>query len=91
MARAKSELQLYHEYLTKKFRRAWKPVAGEKSVHVQFRVDAGGMIRDARVHTSSGNAAHDGAVLEFVRGQTLKPLPTELAERLGQLQIDYLF
>lgn len=90
MARAKSELQLYHEYITKRFRRLWTPVAEEKPIHVQFTVEASGMIRDARIHTSSGNPAYDESALEFVRRQTLKPLPTELAERLGKLQIDYL-
>jgi TonB family protein len=91
MAREKSELQLYHEYVGKKFRRAWKPVPGEKPVHVQFTVDAGGMIRDARIHTSSGNPAYDETALEFVRSQTLKPLPNELGTQLGKVQFDYLF
>jgi TonB family protein len=91
MARAKSELQLYHEYITKKFRRAWQPASEGRPVHVRFMVDATGMIRDAVVHDSSGDSARDEAALAFVRAQTLKPLPTELGERLGTIQIDYLF
>lgn len=91
MAREKSDLQLYHEYISKKFRRAWKPEPGGRPVHVRFNVDAAGMIRDAVVHDSSGNAARDEAALAFVRGQTLKPLPDLLAEKLGTIQIDYLF
>lgn len=90
MAREKSELQLYHEYVAKKFRRAWKPPAG-RGVHVRFVVEADGTIRDARVHDSSGDPARDAAALEFLSRQNLKPLPAELAERLGNLQIDYLF
>jgi TonB family protein len=91
VAHAKSELQLYHEYLSKKFRRGWKPAAAGRPVHVRFMVDAAGMIRDAVVHDSSGDPGRDEAALAFVRGQTLKPLPTELAEKLGKIQIDYLF
>lgn len=86
----KSELQQYHEYITKKFRRGWKPTAQGRPVHVRFTVDAAGMIRDAVVHDSSGDSTRDAEALAFVRGQILKPLPANLADKLGKLQIDYL-
>jgi TonB family protein len=89
MPHEKCVIQVYSEYVQKKFRRAWKAPPG-RGTHVCFMVEPDGAISEARVHDSSGDPARDQAALDFIRAQTLKPLPQEVVEKLGKLQIDYL-
>ena len=91
MAREKSSLQLYHEYVQRRIRKLWKSDAsGGRWVHAQFIVNPDGSIRDARVFESSGDPEYDAAALRtLAEASPFKPLPEELTKIT--IQIDYLF
>jgi TonB family protein len=91
MARVKTPLQLYHEYVQKRIRKLWKPDPNDRRrVHAQFIVNPDGSIRDARVFESSGDPEYDAAALRTLTDASpFKPLPEELVKIT--IQIDYLF
>lgn len=91
MARVKTPLQLYHEYVQKRIRKLWKPDPNDRRrVHAQFIVNPDGSIRDAKVFESSGDPEYDAAALRtLAEAGPFKPLPEELTKIT--IQIDYLF